>query len=67
MKREPCWTLSDLARQEGIKSSATFNHWAKKIPLPDEVKLPIDVRGSSKKYYKRSELMSWFNKAKPLM
>lgn len=69
MAHEPCMTLTELAREKGVKSSAHFNHWAKRIPLPPQelFNSPKFSRNnvSGKKFYKRSALLDWYERAKP--
>lgn len=69
MKREPCMTLTDLAKEKKIVRSAVFNKWAKRVPLPAqevfEDRQQYKSNATGRKYYKRSELLDWYERAKP--
>lgn len=66
MSKEPCMTLTDLSREKRDNGSQLYTYWKKKTPLPKEVIFPGKLSNSSgKKYYKRSELLAWYDRAKP--
>lgn len=69
MKREPCMTLTDLAKEKKVSRSAVFNKWTKRVPLPAqevfEDRQQYKSNSTGRKYYKRSELLDWYERAKP--
>lgn len=66
MSKEPCMTLTDLAREKRDSGSQLYTYWKKNTPLPKEVIFPGKLSNASgKKYYKRSELLAWYDRAKP--
>jgi hypothetical protein len=69
MAREPLMTLTELAREKQVNNSSSFNTWAKRVPLPPQ-EILIDRQGyknnaCGKKFYKRSSLLDWYERAKP--
>lgn len=69
MAREPCMTITELAREKNMSSSSNFTRWAKRVPLPKQeiFESPKFSKNNvcGKKYYKRSELLDWYERAKP--
>lgn len=59
-------TLTDLAREKRDNGSQLYTYWKKATPLPKEVIFPGKLSNANgKKYYKRSELLAWYDRAKP--
>lgn len=68
MKREPCMTLKDMAKEKGVSSPALTKR-SKKEPYPEPVKFESDfqVTGKFKKanQYPRKDLLAWFERTNP--
>lgn len=59
--REPQWTLRDLAGYTK-ETKRRINYLAEITPLPV---VTMNAGSHSANYYNKSELLAWFNEAKP--